>query len=307
MHKLHLIIVLIALLGGLASCKTDVDPSGTSSATLDANKADIMTYATSKGISGSMTTSGLYYAVSQASSSTVTPAFGQEIEFNYKLYVLNGPSNSTVTSGVTDTLIDTTYASTSVYYPFFSGSLKQGLQEGFLQMHEGDKVTLLIPSALAFGSGSTPTVPANSPVRYDITLKRVRTEDQQINEYIAANKLTVTETTSDALRFIKTVSVDSTIQVPTSDKTLTIRYTGRLLRAAIPFDSLGSTVTYSKTKMPAGFNEGLAKLRVGEKATLIFPSSIGYGTTGAVNSSTGLYVIPPGTPLRYDVELVNAL
>ena len=304
MYKLQLIIFLAVLIGGLASCKTDIDPNSDAATTLVNNKADITTYATSKGLSGTMTASGLYFVLNKPGSSTVVPAYGQELEFNYKLYVLNGPSSNTAATGVTDALVDSAYATTSVFYPFFAGSLRPGLQEGFLLMHEGDQATLLIPSALAFGNVVSPDgkVPANSPVRYDITLKRVRTEAQQIDDYIAANKLTVTQTSSTGLRFIKTTSVDTTAnKLPTGTQTLTVKYTALLLRSTTAFES--GTLSFTVGKFPiTGVNEGLTKLRKGEKATLIFPSSLGYSTGGALNNS-GNYVVPPNTPLRFDIEL----
>ncbi|MBD2751699.1 FKBP-type peptidyl-prolyl cis-trans isomerase [Spirosoma validum] len=311
MYKLSFLILFAALIGCLSSCSTSVDPeSTTAAATLDSNKTDIMTYATSEGLSGTMTTSGLYYVFNKPTSSTVVPAYGQELEFNYTLYVLNGPSNTTVTTGVTDRKIDSAYATTSIFYPFFAGSLKSGLQEGFQLMHEGDQVTLLIPSALAFGNAISPdgNVPANSPVRYDITLKRTRTEDQQITEYIAQNNLTVTQTTSTGLRFIKTASVTDTTtnKLPTTNQTITLRYTGLLLRSTTPFENTGTgTVSFTVGRFPAaGVNEGLAKLRRGEKATLIFPSSQGYTTVGTL-ATNGTYIVPPNAPLRYDVEIVS--
>lgn len=310
MYKLWFIGLIVLLLGGLASCRSGVGPEADAAAVLDSNKTDILTYAASKGLVGTMTASGLYFVLNKPGSSTVTPAFGQELEFNYTLYLLKGPSNTTVVSGVTDTRIDSASAINPLYYPFFSHAFSAGLEEGFFRMHEGDQVTLLIPSALAFGPVSTTTtsatltIPANSPVRYDITLRRSRTEDQQINEYIAANKLVVTETTASGLRIIKTQN-NPTAALPTANQTLTLRATGKLLRYATPFDSTGSAYSTSLSQSAmAGFNEGVAKLRPKEKATFIFPSSLGYKSVGVVNSKNE-YIIPPYTPLRYDVELVS--
>lgn len=295
------------LIGGMVSCKNDIGLDTTAVAILDSNKIDILTYATSEKLKGTMTASGLYYALNKPGTSAVTPAYGQELEFTYTLYLLKGPSNTTAVTGVTDQFIDST--KTPVFYPFFAHSLPPGLEEGFLRMHEGDQVILLIPSALAFGNVATvtPAIPANSPVRYDLTLNRTRTEDQQIDDYIAANKLSVTEKTSTGLRFIKTKSVDSTTKFPTAAQTLTIKYKGKLLRTASAFDSTGNGI-YSTTlgkSAIAGFNEGLAKLKQGEKATLIFPSGQGYKETGTTNSK-GEYIIPPYAPLRFDIELISA-
>lgn len=308
MSNLNLFILGLLLIGGMTSCsKENVDPDA-DPAVLQSNREDITNYATTKGLSGSLTTTGLYYVVTKATSSTATPvapAIGQELEFTYTLYTLTrSVSNSAI---VTDTKVDSTNSVNSVFIPYFSGILKAGLEEGLLKMNEGDQATLLVPSNLAFGSvvSPSPPVPANSAVRYDVTLKRVRTEDQQINEYVAANKLTVTETTSSGLRFIKTVT-SSAVDYPQANQTLTIRATGKLLRASIPFDSTGSTITTALAKsLMAGFNEGLAKLKVGEKATLIFPSSIGYKDKGLGGQAEN-FVVPPYTPVRYDIELISA-
>ncbi len=289
---------LIALmLGTVVACKSTIDPNTDTTAIDASNQADIATYATSKGLSGSTTSSGLYYVLTKPGNSTVAPAFGQEVEINYSLYALLRGTSTPVT--VTDRKVDSTYATTSLYGTLVPNN--SGLTEGLLRMHEGDQATLLIPSRLAFGTESAYNglIPANSPVRFDVTLKRTRTEDQQINEYLTANKLTPTEVTISGLHFIKTVSNASGV-TPTSNQTLILKYTGRLLRARSAFDSTG-TGTYATTlgKSIAGFDEGLAKLKVGEKAILIFPSTIGYG-------KDGYQQIPPYAPLRFDIELVSA-
>jgi FKBP-type peptidyl-prolyl cis-trans isomerase len=48
-----------------------------------------------------------------------------------------------------------------------------------------------------------------------------------------------------------------------------------------------------------GWDEGIEKLRVGEQATLVIPSRLGYGATGAGG------VIPPDATLIFVVELVG--
>ncbi|MFD2932658.1 FKBP-type peptidyl-prolyl cis-trans isomerase [Spirosoma flavum] len=311
MYKLHFAILGAFLIGVLASCQTqNIDAGGDTATTFTANMADIQRYVTSKGLSGTTTTSGLYYLSTQPGSSTVVPAYGQEIEFNYKLYVLNGPSNtgSTSTTVVTDKLVDSAYAVTSTFFPLFAGSLKAGLEEGLLKMHEGESAILIMPSILAFGTVATTVgtiIPANSPVRFDVTLRRARTEDQQIDEYVVANNLVVTEKTTTGVRFIKTKD-NPTGLVPTAGQIITVNYAGKLLRATAGF--VGGTGTDTKTvgvlKYVPGFEEGLAKLKVGEKATVIFPSSLGYGAVGAAQDQT--YVIPPYSPIRFDLEVVSA-
>ncbi|WP_020605055.1 FKBP-type peptidyl-prolyl cis-trans isomerase [Spirosoma spitsbergense] len=305
MHRFHLFIFGILLLGGIASCNTqNVDPTG-SAATLQTNLATINTYAVSQGLSGTSTASGLYYVSAKPGSSTVTPAFGKELEFTYTLSVL---TSSTSNVGVVTTkVVDSAYAKTPTFVSFFDGVLKAGLQQGLLLMHEGESAILLVPSKLAFGEvGSVAdSIPANAPVRFDVTLNRARTEDQQMSEYITATKLTFSETTSSGLRFVRTLTNatgDSVKTAVSAGKTVTIRYVGKQLHAktAIGFDSTGTGLNQYNV---SGFNEGLNKLRVGEKATLLFPSSIGYGKDGLIENQ--LYKVAPYAPLRYDVEVVS--
>lgn len=309
MRIIHFAIFSALVLGGLAACqKQSVDAGGDTASTYTANVTDVKNYAISKGLSGTTSSSGLFFLSTKPGSSTVVPAYGQEIEFNYKLYVLNGPSNTgtTSTTVVTDKLVDSVYATTSAFFPFFAGSLKAGLEEGILKMHEGESAILIMPSLLAFGSvaSSDGTIPANSPVRFDVSLKRARTEDQQINDYITANKLVVTEKTATGVRFIKTKE-NPTGATPAAGQIITLNYAGKLLRATSGF--AGGTGTDTKTigttKYVPGFEEGLAKLKVGEKATVIFPSSLGYGSTGAAQN--GIYVIPPYSPISFDLEVVS--
>lgn len=307
MHKFYLFIFGVLLFGGMVSCKTqNVDTAG-AAATLVANLATINTYATSQSppLSGTSTTSGLYFMSAKPSSSTVVPAFGKEVEFTYTLSVLT--SSTTNVGVVTVKKVDSVYAQTPTFVPLFDGVLKAGLQEGLLLMHEGESAILLVPAKLAFGevASTDGSIPANSPVRFDVTLNRARTEDQQISEYIATNKLTFTETTSSGLRFVRTqtsATGDSVKTAVSAGKTVTIRYVGRQLHAktALGFDSTGTGL--NQYNVP-GFNEGLNKLRVGDKATLLFPSSIGYSKNGLIENK--LYKVAPYAPLRYDVEVVS--
>ena len=306
MRYLYLFIFSALLLGTMNACISNIDTSGSDAyAIYQSNLADIQNYAVSKGLSGSSTSSGLYYVLNKPSSSTVSPAFGQEAEYTYTLYSLSRSTSSSAT--VTDVFVDSTYASKSNYLNLVQGSL--GLTEGLFYMHEGDQSTLLIAYSNVVLDLTTQfypyTLPApyvNSAVRYNVTLKRVRSEDEQINNYIAANNLTVTQTTADGARFILT-KANPTGAVPKAGQTLTINYSGKLLRAANGFS--GGTGTGSKvvgvTSYIAGFEEGISLLKVGEKATVIFPSSLGYGASGA-----GGGIIPAYAPLSFDLELVSA-
>ncbi|GAB4028854.1 FKBP-type peptidyl-prolyl cis-trans isomerase [Spirosoma gilvum] len=312
MRTIPLFFLGLLLICGLTSCSNStVDPSQDANTIYQANLADIKTYTTAKGLTGTTTSTGLFFAPLKVNATGLAATYGTELEFNYRLYALYGPSNSNGASGVTDKLLDTTYLSTPVYRNFYQGVLLPGLEEGLLKMHEGDQAVMIMPSVLAFGNGSTSDLPANSPVRFDVKLNRVRTEDQQMDEYMTTQKMTPTEVTSTGLRFIKTQS-NPTGQTPGPTQTLVIKYRGQLLRATpslrlgTAFDSTGTgTLASTATQFIPGFSEGLSKLKVGEKATIIFASKLGYAEKGVTSSTTATYIIPPYAPLRFDIELVS--
>lgn len=296
MRKLQLFALSALVISGLSACtKTSVDPS---SKYYDENDAEIKTYVsqTASLTGGTQATSGLYYKITQPNPTGKLATISDELEFRYKATNLKGQ------------LVDSSAAALPVYYPLGIGSLFPGLEQGVSLMREGEKAIFLMPSYLAYNDRAQTNLPAYSVVRFDVTLNASRTESQQIDAYIASRKLTVTETTASGVRFIRTSPpVSATSAVPVTGQTLTIKYSGRQLRAATAFDSTGTgtfDVVLGQNKFVKGFEEGLLKLKIGEKATIIFPSSLGYGKDGIVQ--TNRYVITPYAPLRFDIELISA-
>ena len=294
MHKLQLVIISTVLISGLSACmKEDTDPSVKR---YDDNDAEIKTYASQNDSlsGGNLTATGLYYKITRPNPTGKQAAIGEELEFSYKATNLAGQH------------VDSSTAAAPVYYPLGIGSVLAGLEQGLSLMREGEKAIFLIPSYLGYNDDSKPNLDAYSVVRFDVMLSRSRSEEQQIDEYIARNKLMLTETTPSGVRFIRT-SLPTSVTA-TAGQTLTIRYSGRQLRAATAFDSTRTNETFDavlgQSKYVKGFEEGLSKMRVGEKATIIFPSSLGYGMQGVVQSNR--YVITPYAPLRFDLELISA-
>ncbi len=87
-------------------------------------------------------------------------------------------------------------------------------------------------------------------------------------------------------------------------KTVTVHYTG-MLTSGVKFDSSldrSEPISFplGAGKVIKGWDEGIAKLRVGDKAMLIIPPQLGYGAKGAGNGE-----IPPNATLIFIVELVG--
>lgn len=293
MRKLHFSILSALLISGLSACtKESVDPAVKF---YDANDVEINDYVTANKLNGTKLASGLYYYITTPNPTGKLATVGEELEFSYK-----------VTNLKTGQFVDSSTTAAPVYYPLGIGSVFPGLEQGLSVMREGEKATLLIPSYLAYNDQARPTLPAYSVARFDVSLVRSRTEAQQIDDYITRNKLVVTETTTSGVRFIRTVT-NAGGAVPASGQTLNVKYLGKQLRTASAFDSTGAgtfEATLGQNKYAKGFEEGLSKMRVGEKATIIFPSSLGYGNAGIIQGNR--YVIAPYAPLRFDLELVSA-
>lgn len=86
---------------------------------------------------------------------------------------------------------------------------------------------------------------------------------------------------------------------PTVTDTVEVHYHGTLVDGTV-FDSSvdrGQTISFPLGNVIKGWQEGLAMMKEGGKATLIIPSDLAYGDNGSGD------VIPPGATLKFEVEL----
>ncbi len=91
---------------------------------------------------------------------------------------------------------------------------------------------------------------------------------------------------------------------PKTGETVVVHYTGTLTNG-VKFDSSRDRGEPFEFKLGAGrvikgWDEGIARLRVGDQAILVIPANLGYGARGAGNGE-----IPPGATLVFIVELVD--
>lgn len=112
-------------------------------------------------------------------------------------------------------------------------------------------------------------------------------------------------TTASGLKIIDTVA--GTGAAPATGQTCVMHYTGWLYedgKKGTKFDSSvdrGQPFEFSigTGQVIAGWDEGVASMKVGGKRTLIIPPNLGYGARGAGG------VIPPNATLIFDVELLD--
>jgi len=111
-------------------------------------------------------------------------------------------------------------------------------------------------------------------------------------------------TTSSGLKYIDVKA--GTGAAPRTGQTCVMHYTGWLYdngKKGAKFDSSldrGEPFEFKigMRQVIAGWDEGVATMKVGGKRTLIIPPALGYGARGAGS------VIPPNATLLFDVELL---
>ncbi len=120
----------------------------------------------------------------------------------------------------------------------------------------------------------------------------------------AAQTMGKTMTTASGLEIIDTVV--GTGATPKQGQTCVMHYTGWLYENGKKGNKFDSSVDRNepfefpigKHQVIAGWDEGVATMKVGGKRTLIIPPQLGYGARGAGG------VIPPNATLMFDVELL---
>ncbi len=117
---------------------------------------------------------------------------------------------------------------------------------------------------------------------------------------------TAAVTTESGLQY--TDDVVGTGASPKPGQTCVMNYTGWLYKDGAKGRKFDSSLDHGKPfQFPigqraviAGWDEGVATMKVGGKRTLILPPHLGYGARGAGNG-----VIPPNATLIFEVELLE--
>ncbi len=252
------------------------------------DEQDILDYISKNNLQMIKTQTGLRYVITQNSINGRNAEIGDEVSLHYVVSLLSGIR------------VDSTsrLKNEQLKLAFGGVSIIQGLAEAISLLKDGERGTFLIPSILAFGSTASANIPANSVLKLDLEAVKYRSEVQQMDEYVKATKLPVTETTASGLRFIRTTTTNGTALK--AGLLATVKYTGYLASNTTQFDTGQIDVALGDGAVVKGFEEGLLKMKVGEVASLVFPSAIGYGKTGSGTK------IPPYAPLIFRVEIISA-
>jgi peptidylprolyl isomerase len=148
-------------------------------------------------------------------------------------------------------------------------------------------------------------------------LPRVRTLAAIVLAAALTGSVAVGTSTSSMAQAAKTMTTASGLQIadskvgtgatPKPGQTCVMHYTGWLYENGAKGKKFDSSVDRGEPfefpiglkRVIAGWDEGVASMKVGGKRTLIIPPALGYGARGAGG------VIPPNATLIFEVELLD--
>ncbi|TAF68268.1 MAG: hypothetical protein EAZ55_00145 [Cytophagales bacterium] len=293
----YIVFIIGLFLFAFQSCRLASTDDEELAEAIRLNEKEIQAYISTNRLQTQKTASGLYYAITATSNSSRTVSTGEQVTMKYTTKLLNGA------------LLDTFYRNTPRKYPHNAGTFVPGLEEGVSLLKVGEKAIFLIPSNLAFGnnlieSNTGINIPPNSVLIYEVEIIAFKSEDEQIQEYIAANNISGAKKQNSGLYYVETLT--GTGQAATKDSTMVVYYTGKTLDGKIfdrnitsPGFSFRLGLESGQGSVIKGWNEGFLLMKEKGKAILLIPSSLAYGSSGTGN------LIPPYTPLLFEVELLE--
>ena len=270
----------------------------------EASRKALADYIASNNITVKPEPSGIYIIPMEKGMGRC-PVKGEKVELDFSATLLNGQS------------VGSTFDNPEKFsFVLGEGFTIQGWEEIVPKMHLGERVTAIIPFDLAYGEHSVGSIPAYSNLVYDIKLLKITTEkelqkqaeeamqtlkansEKEFWEYLKTNN--IADHTASGLFYSKLVTTEG--EFPQVGQTAQIRFEASYLDGT-PLgnsDQLGGLydVEIGKEAVLRGLEEGIALMRVGEKARLVLPYTLAYGENPYGN-------IPAYSNLIFDVELVN--
>ena len=216
-----------------------------------------------------------------------TPEIGGTVSTDYVMWVQEDDAARYVLSSEGQGPISFVVGALDVVFP--------GWDEGVMTMKEGGKRLLIVPPELGLGAEGGGPFPPNATIIMEIDLVDVN-EPVRMTEVDEAD---YTETDS-GLKYYDIVEGDG--PMPEEGQIVIVDYTG-WLEDGTKFDSSidrGQPFTFpiGTGSVIAGWDEGVATMKVGGKRQLVIPADLAYGDSGSG-------IIPPGATLIFDVELLD--
>ena len=333
-HRLQNLVWVILLGATLGGCQSDdADAVNPNRALFEEQQQTITNFLETQNIATQQDSFGIRYRVLTKNDAGAIPEPGNVVALYYRLEELEG--------GVID-LRENSSGVAPVTYTFgFSSPNPRvhhlifpiGLDEMVKSMREGEEYEFFLPSAYAYlDYALEDTLSPNAIVRARIHLAEVLTteeqrqaEDAKIKAYLIDQNLENADSLSAGVYYLRTKEGDGAEVAEGSQ--VKVRYTGQLLDGTT-FDSNEAAdrepfeFTVAPDRAISGFLTGVEQMRLGEKGTIVMPSHSAYGQgliaipyTFVSNYLSEVILnprdygfarrIPPYSPLRFDVEVVE--
>ena len=219
-----------------------------------------------------------------------TPEVGGNVTTDFTIWVREEDGDRFVVSSADNQPISFAIGALDVVFP--------GWDEGVSSMKQGGKRFLVIPPDLALGPQGGGDIPPDATLVMEVELLEVveppepiEMEEVDPDDYIE---------TDSGLLYYDVIEGDGAS--PEEGQVVVVHYTG-WLEDGTQFDSSVErdqefTFPIGQGNVIAGWDEGVATMKVGGKRQLMIPSDLAYGDGGSGP-------IPPGATLIFDVELID--
>lgn len=265
---------------------------------LEENESAIQAYIAAQGLNPQKTDFGLYYQILEANpegrmtDSTLRWAF-----IKYTTRVL--PSGLVLNDRFApegDAVFD---------LPVGGGTEILGLEETLRLMREGEKAIALMDYRFAYGTFGSALLPPYAAIAVEIELLSLKSEENLINEFIAAEGLTVTQATPTNVRLVRLEEAEPDAKAVDSTSSVTVKYIGRRLDKS-QFDSQESfRFDLADDNLINGWKAGVRLMKKGERSFIIMPSREAYGANGTRAGQSNTFIIRPFEPIYFEMEVLE--
>jgi FKBP-type peptidyl-prolyl cis-trans isomerase len=205
---------------------------------------------------------------------------------------------------------------------------KGDIYEAFAMLHEGDSATFIINANGFFTkTAKYPTLPegidTTTMMYFDVKLLNTETEEERqkaeavlaeklkaeetgkIQSFITKNNVTVSPTASGVYIITQNPGAGRGINKTDFVKmNLTVSAVdGKKIFSTLDNDR-PITFEYGQPFDTKGFDEAIATMKKGSKATVLVPSAMGFGERGKKDMS-GQDIVAPFSPIVYDIEILD--
>jgi len=273
-------------------------------ALMDDTRKVLADYVTTNNINVKPDASGIYIIPLEKGKGRC-PVKGEKVEIDFSVSLLNGK------------MVGSTFDMPENFsFVLGDNTVIPGWEAVLPQLHLGDRVKAIIPCEMAYGERSVGEVPSYSNLIYDIKLLKITTEaelqaekekemkvlkaesEKAFLDYLSANQIS-DHTTSGVFYTKSVVTEGEQAQV---GKVAQINFVASYLDGTLlgSSEQLGGPyeVPVGQGKVLKGLDEGIATMRVGEKARFVVPYTLAYGANPYND-------IPAYSNLIFDVELLS--